>query len=83
MKRVNMHDAKTHLSEYIAKLAPGEVILICNRNEPVAELRPVSRRSIGPPRIGAAAGQFTIPESFFEPLPEDILCAFEGASDAK
>ena len=80
MKRVNMHEAKTHLSRYIAELGPGEVILICNRNEPVAELRPVSQSSVGPPRIGVAKGQFNVPDSFFEPLPEEILKAFEGAA---
>ncbi|MCQ8104324.1 DUF2281 domain-containing protein [Methylomonas sp. SURF-2] len=28
--------------------------------------------------IGLAKGQFEIPASFFEPLPNDILNAFEG-----
>jgi len=28
--------------------------------------------------IGLAKGQLEIPASFFEPLPEDILDAFEG-----
>ena len=28
--------------------------------------------------IGLAKGQFTISASFFEPLPDDILDAFEG-----
>lgn len=28
--------------------------------------------------IGLAKGRFEIPESFFEPLPDDMLDAFEG-----
>ena len=28
--------------------------------------------------IGLAKGQFKIPDSFFEPLPDDILDGFEG-----
>lgn len=28
--------------------------------------------------IGLAKGQFTVPPSFFEPLPDDLLRAFEG-----
>lgn len=78
MKRVNMHDAKTHLSEYIAKLEPGEVILICNRNEPMAELRKLGDGDEGPRPIGLGKGLATIPDSFFDPLPDDLLRAFEG-----
>ncbi len=76
MKRVNMHDAKTHLSRYVAELAPGEVLLLCNRNEPVAELRAISKKPVGKPRLGAAKGKFVIPDSFFDPLPDDLLKAF-------
>lgn len=28
--------------------------------------------------IGLAKGQFTVPTSFFEPLPDDLIKAFEG-----
>ena len=75
MKRVNMHEAKTHLSRYVAELAPGETLLLCNRNEPVAELRAISKPA-GKPRLGAAKGNFVIPDSFFDPLPDDLLKAF-------
>ncbi|MFN0104405.1 MAG: type II toxin-antitoxin system Phd/YefM family antitoxin [Bryobacteraceae bacterium] len=77
MKQVNMHEAKTHLSRYVAELKPGETLVLCNRNKPVAELRmlPLHTRV---PRIGVAKGQITIPDSFFDPLPDDILKAFNG-----
>ena len=78
MKRVNMHQAKTHLSRYVAELAPGETLLLCNRNEPVAELRAISKMPAGKPRLGAAKGKFLIPDSFFDPLPDDLLKAFNG-----
>jgi antitoxin (DNA-binding transcriptional repressor) of toxin-antitoxin stability system len=75
MKRVNMHDAKTHLSRYVSGLKGKESLIICNRNRPVAELRPLPRNP-GKPRIGVAKGEFVVPEAFFEPLPDDILKAF-------
>jgi antitoxin (DNA-binding transcriptional repressor) of toxin-antitoxin stability system len=78
MKQVNMHDAKTNLSRYIAELQPGDKIVICNRNEPVAEIRAVEAKPKQPRRIGWAKGQVTIPKSFFDPLPEEILKAFNG-----
>ena len=76
MKRVNMHDAKTHLSRYVAELHPGEVLVLCNRNQPVAELRAAARQPV--PVMGVAKGEFTVPDSFFEPLPAAILKAFGG-----
>jgi len=78
MKRVNMHDAKTNLSRYIAELEPGETIQICNRNEPVAELRALGKSPKQEIRFGVFRGQFDVPDSFFEPLPDEILRAFNG-----
>lgn len=77
MKQVNMHEAKTHLSRYIAELEPGDKIVICNRNEPVAEIHPV-KKTKRVPRIGVAKGKIHVPESFFDPLPDDMLKAFNG-----
>lgn len=78
VKRVNIHDAKTNLSRYIAELEPGDAIVLCRRNRPVAEIRPLRKKSVRQPRIGAYAGQFEVPASFFEPLPDEILKAFSG-----
>lgn len=78
MKRANIHDAKTNLSRYLAELTTGEVLVICNRNQPVAELRSLRKKTVRKPRIGVARGEFVIPDSFFEPLPDEILKAFSG-----
>ena len=76
MIRLNVHEAKTHLSRYIAGLREGETILLCRRNEPVAEIRALPRVRTGPRPIGLARGRFTVPDSFFEPLPDDVLESF-------
>ena len=78
MKRVNIHEAKTNLSRYLAELTPGETLVLCNRNRPVAELRLLSKKVARKRRIGVAKGEFEVPDSFFEPLPEEILKAFRG-----
>jgi antitoxin (DNA-binding transcriptional repressor) of toxin-antitoxin stability system len=78
VKQVNIHDAKTHLSRYLAELTPGETLVICNRNQPVAELRSLRKKGLRKPRIGAAKGEFVVPDAFFEPLPDEILKAFSG-----
>ncbi len=78
MIRLNIHEAKTHLSRYLSMIKKGETILLCKRNEPIAEIRPLqSRRSEKRP-VGLAKGKFTVPPEFFEPLPEEILQAFHG-----
>ncbi len=79
MIRINIHEAKTHLSWYLAKLQKGEMILICRRNEPIAEIRPLLPSTGRKRRLGGAKGVFSIPPAFFKPLPEDLLRAFAGA----
>jgi antitoxin (DNA-binding transcriptional repressor) of toxin-antitoxin stability system len=41
MKSVNIQDAKTNLSRHIRRVKRGEILVICDRNKPVAELRPL------------------------------------------
>lgn len=74
MKMVNIHDAKARLSEYLELVEAGERVLICRRNEPVAELRlvPAARKQARP--LGGTA--LDIPAAFFEPLPEAEIDAF-------
>lgn len=79
MIKLNIHEAKTHLSKYLAKLKAGDRILLCNRNRPVAEITPLPEVPVRARPIGLAKGRFTVPRSFFEPLPKELLRAFEGA----
>jgi prevent-host-death family protein len=78
MIRLNIHEAKTHLSKYLAKVKRGETILLCKRNVPIAEIRPVKAENHQPRPIGLDKGRLTVPKSFFDPLPDDLLDLFEG-----
>ena len=80
MKKVNIHDAKAHLSRYLEDAENGEVVVVCRRNGPVAELRAVRGRPAGPRPIGGARGRFRVTEAFFEPLPDDLVRSFSGES---
>ena len=80
MIRLDMHEAKTHLSRYVTELREGETILLCRGNEPVAEIRALPRARTKPRPIGLARGQFTVPDSFFEPLPDHVIESFAGGS---
>ena len=81
MIRLNIHEAKTHLSRYLAMVGQGETILICKRNQPIAEIRPLRPPRIEQRPIGLAKGQFTVPADFFDPLPEELVRAFEGEAE--
>lgn len=80
MLMVNIHELKSQLSAILRKLAPGEVALVCKRNVPIAELRRIEAVGEGPRELGKCAGEFTVPDTFFDPLPDDVLDAFEGRS---
>ena len=77
MAVVNIHEAKTHLSRLLARVAAGEEIIIARAGKPTAKLVPLApiKKTRG---LGLLKGEFTLPESFFEPLPEDELAAWEG-----
>ena len=80
MVQVNVQDAKTHLSRYLDAVEKGEVVILCRHNKPIAELRAISKEPAANkqiPRFGLWEG-FGVSESFFEPLPEDVLKAFNG-----
>ena len=81
MNRINVAEAKARLSHYLAKVGEGETVLICRRNVPIAELRPIRAPLHQPRPVGVDRGM-TIPDSFFDPLPEDLLDAFEGRGTA-
>ncbi len=78
MIKVNIRQAKTHLSRYLARLKVGETLIICKRNTPIAEVRALPQTGQKKRPIGLAKGQVKVLPSFFEPLPDDIIDAFEG-----
>ena len=73
---INIHEAKAKLSEYLDAVADGERVVICKRNRPVAELRAVEQKRTEPRPIGGGPYTFEVPESFFEPMPQDWLDQF-------
>ncbi|MBI3694763.1 MAG: type II toxin-antitoxin system Phd/YefM family antitoxin [Acidobacteria bacterium] len=78
MIRINIHEAKTHLSRYLSHLANGETIILCKRNTPIAEIRPLPPRRVIKAPLGVDKGKVEISKEFFDPLPDDLLDLFEG-----
>ena len=80
MAVVNVHQAKTQLSKLLAQVEAGEEVVIARRGEPVARL--VRCKPRGKRQFGAMRGRLVVPDSFFDPLPEAELRAWEGETGA-
>lgn len=74
---VNIHQAKTHLSRLLQRVAAGEEVTIARAGIPVARLVAAEpRKKVRP--LGFARGQVWVAEDFDAPLPEDVLREFYG-----
>jgi prevent-host-death family protein len=79
---LNVHEAKTHLSRYLARVEAGETIILCRHNRPIAEVRPIAARTAyRKRRFGIDEGKFEVPPEFFEPLPDDLIGYFSGEAE--
>jgi prevent-host-death family protein len=80
MEPVNVHEAKTHLSRLLDRVAAGEEIVIARAGKPVARLVPYE-----PPKFerkpDVLRGQIWIADDFNDPLPDDIQRLFEGEDE--
>ena len=81
MIRVNVAEAKAHLSRYLESVERGETVVLCRRNVPVAEIRALPKAIREPRPVGIDRGM-AVPAAFFEPLPDDLLAAFESGGGA-
>lgn len=77
MATVNVHEAKTHLSRLLGRVEAGEDVVIARNGTPIARLVPVKRQ--GRRQFGTMKGRIRLDDSFFEPLPEAELAAWEGS----
>jgi prevent-host-death family protein len=78
--QVNIHEAKTHLSRLLERVAEGEEITIAKSGRPVARLVPY-REQRGERKLGTLKGKIRMSPDFDDPLPEEILAAFRGERD--
>lgn len=78
METVNIHYCQANLSQLLSRAQLGEEIVICNGETAIAKLVPVRSRPNRLASLGQDRGKAIVPEDFNEPLPQDILAAFEG-----
>ncbi len=77
MKKVNIYEAKTRLSQLVDEAASGQDVVIARAGRPVARLTRLGAAG-GKRRLGVLDGRFRIPKDFNRPLPRGVLRGFEG-----
>ena len=82
MRKATIFEAKTNLSDLIARAQKGEEVIITTGRErkPVARIvavDPAPERR----RIGFMKGEGNVGPEFFDPLPEDELRLWNGEGE--
>ncbi|MGH3440464.1 MAG: type II toxin-antitoxin system Phd/YefM family antitoxin [Nitriliruptorales bacterium] len=76
MVKVGVHEAKTTLSKLLRRVAAGEEVTITRGGEPIARLVPVRSRRTR--TLGQDRGVYEVPDDFDQPLPDEVVQAFES-----
>jgi antitoxin (DNA-binding transcriptional repressor) of toxin-antitoxin stability system len=76
MNTITVEQIQDDPAAFLQRIDAGEAFVVLRGNRPVAEVKPVTPRERRP--YGLCAGEFVVPKDFDDPLPEDILNAFEG-----
>jgi prevent-host-death family protein len=78
MKQINLRYAEKQLSALLDKVKNGESFVITKAGRPVALLSPVQKRKRRKIRFGFMKGKIKFAPDFDDPLPAEIIEAFEG-----
>jgi antitoxin (DNA-binding transcriptional repressor) of toxin-antitoxin stability system len=80
VKTITTHEAKTHLSRYLAAIEQGEEFIIARGKKPVAILSPIPKaQTPSRPKVGETLGpRISIPDSAFAPLTDEELKEWYG-----
>jgi prevent-host-death family protein len=79
MIQATIFEAKTHLSSLVKRARKGEVVVITSGRKKAPVARLVAVNAVEKKRLGVfETPGFVLPDSFFEPLPEEELRAWEG-----
>ena len=75
---VNIHEAKTHFSRLLQRVAAGEEVVIARAGVPVARLVAVEPQEAKTRPLGFARGEVWVADDFDAPLPDELLAEFYG-----
>jgi prevent-host-death family protein len=73
-KTVNIHDAKTHLSQLIHEASQGSSFIIAKAGKPMVKVISINQES--KPRTGMLTGVFSVPDDIDAPFQDEIAAMF-------
>lgn len=77
MLNITVDEIQRDPLKYLLQVEAGETLVIVRSDKPIAELKPIfSGKQLRP--FGLCRGEFTVPDDFDAPLPEDLLSGFKG-----
>ena len=78
MLQVSIDEVQRNLLAYLHRVEAGDTVIILKGGKPVAEMKPFATNTDKWRPFGLCAGEFTVPEDFDEPLPEQMIEEYEG-----
>ena len=77
MTKLNINEIKDHFSKYIEMVEGGATVVVCKRNVPVAEIRPIVHKKKQMPKLGWAEGRGSVSRSFDDVLSQEEIRSWE------
>lgn len=79
MTTANLHEVKSRLAHYARLVKAGETVILCERNKPFAEIRPLGPAAKpGKRKLGLMKGSCPVGPEFFE-ADEEIQRDFDAS----
>ena len=75
---ISIDEIKRDFSKFLKRVELGERLVIMKAGKPLAEIKPVGQAASKLRPFGLCEGDFTVPDDFDAPMPEDVIKEFEG-----
>ena len=79
MEKINIHEAKTHLSRLVEEAAKGKPFIIAKAGKPLVKVVPLDdAKAVAERRFGGLEGKIEVPDDFDTMFEEEIEKMFYG-----
>ena len=78
MITLELNEIPDKISELIQLIQEGNSLILTQADQPIAEIKPITAKTKKRRPIGLCEGEFTVPDDFNDPLPDDIIELFEN-----
>jgi len=75
---VTLKEMERNLSAYLRRAQAGETLVVMENGKPMVEVKPTLASLASPRPYALCAGEFSVPDDFDAPLPDDFIANFEG-----